>query len=253
MATKETAKELAPDEIRVVAERLRLAYPYIERRKAEEGVLNDSPLDSLVRAMLSQNTNDRNRDRAFNALKGRYSSWEEIADAPPTELAEVIRPVNYSFTKAERILQILQALYQQHQAYTLDILRDWHTERVLSYLQSFPGVGAKSAAIVCLFALKRPVIPVDTHVFRVTGRLGWIPETATPGRAHVILQRLLPAELIFPLHLGLWEHGRLTCRPEPNCAQCAIYEFCCFTTKTAPRPPLELAISITAAAGDVST
>lgn len=117
----------------------------------------------------------------------------------------------------------------------------------MSYLQQFAGVGAKSAAIVCLFALQRPVMPVDTHVFRVSSRLGWIPERATPESAQGILQRLIPSELIFPLHLGLWEHGRLSCRPSPNCAQCAIYDYCVYPAKSAPRPPLELAISITAA------
>lgn len=243
----ETAKVLEPDEISVVAERLQIAYPYIEQHKEAEGVLTDSPLDSLVRAILSQNTNDRNRDRAFLALKEHFESWDTVAAAPVTELAEVIHSVNYSFTKASRIQEILHRIYAEHGAYTLDFLRDWPTDRVLKYLVSFPGVGMKSAAIVCLFALKRPVIPVDTHVHRVTQRLGWVPEKADTERAHTILQQLIPPALIFPLHIGLWEHGRLTCRPEPRCAQCAIYEYCCYSEKTAPRPPLELAISITQA------
>jgi len=239
------AKRLAQDEISIVAERLALAYPYIEQRKEAEGVLTDSPLDSLVRAILSQNTNDRNRDRAFHELNAHYSTWEEVAAAPITALAEVIHAVNYSFTKARRIQDLLHRVYAEHGEYSLDFLRDYSTERVLEYLESFPGVGPKSAAIVCLFALKRPVMPVDTHVYRVTQRLGWIPAHTSPERAHELLQQLILPALVFPLHIGLWEHGRVTCRPEPRCGQCAIYEYCIYEAKTAPRPPLELALAIT--------
>ena len=236
----------SPGEIRTVAERLRRAYPYIEERKRREGVLSDTPLESLVRAVLSQNTNDANRDRAFAALRERYPSWDAVADAPAEEVAEAIRVTNYSYTKAQRIQVILRDLRDEYGQPTLDFLREWPTERVLDYLRAFPGVGAKSAAIVCLFALKRPVMPVDTHVHRVTLRLGWIPEKTGAECAYELLRKLIPPEEVFGLHVGLWEHGRVTCRPTPRCAQCAIYEFCLYPAKTAPQPPVEVAITTTA-------
>ncbi|MHB9026587.1 MAG: endonuclease III domain-containing protein [Armatimonadota bacterium] len=232
-------------EIRRVADLLARAYPYIRQRKEGEGVLAEPPLASLVRTILSQNTTDRNRDVAFVALRARYPEWAAVAEAPTGELAEVIHVTNYAYTKAGRIQNILHTLYQEHGAYTLDFLNEWPTERILDYLKSFPGVGEKSAAIVCLFSLGRPVIPVDTHVYRVTQRLGWISEKTSPERAHAMLQALIPPDLIMPLHMGLWEHGRLTCRPAPRCAQCAIYAFCIFSAKTAPEPPVEQAIAIT--------
>ena len=222
--------------IRLVAERLALAYPYIQEQKQREGVLDDPPLDSLLRAILSQNTTDVNRDRAFAALRGRFPTWQEAADAPVEEVATAIRETNYAFTKAGRILDILRRLRAEHGTPTLDFLREWPTPRIIDYLRGFPGVGAKSAAIVCLFSLRRPVMPVDTHVLRVSERLGWIPPRTNAERAHELLQQLVPAELIFPLHLGMWEHGHTTCRPTPRCSQCVIYECCHFTPKTAPMP-----------------
>jgi endonuclease-3 len=233
-------------EVRAVADRLARAYPYIHRRKAAEGVFDDQPLDSLVRAVLSQNTNDRNRDVAFHTLRARFSDWSAVAAAPQDAVAEAIRASNYAITKAGRLQAILREIANEHGAYTLDFLRAWPTERVLAYLRHFPGVGAKSAAIVSLFTLGRPVVPVDTHVYRVTQRLGWIG-AVTPERAHAVLQALIPSDLVLPLHMGLWEHGRLVCRPTPRCAQCPIYACCVFPTKTAPEPPVEATIAYHAA------
>ena len=239
-------KPVSEQEVIEVADLLARAYPYIGGRKQAEGVLTDSPLESLVRSILSQNTTDVNRDRAFAALRGEFPSWEQVAEAPTEQVMEAIRETNYAYTKAERIQQILRQLREEHGAATLDFLREWPTERILKYLTGFKGVGKKSAAIVALFSLKRPVVPVDTHVYRVTQRLGWIGEKTTPERAHDVLQQLIPAELIFPLHTGMWEHGRVTCRPKPRCGQCAIYRFCLYPEKTAPMPPVEEAIAITA-------
>ncbi|MHB0937804.1 MAG: endonuclease III domain-containing protein [Armatimonadota bacterium] len=242
----EQAKQVTPEEIECVAELLVRAYPYIRQHKTAEGVLTDSPLESLVRAVLSQNTTDVNRDRAYNALRLQYPSWDQVADAPTEEVAEAIRQTNYAFTKAGRIQQILRELRDEYGAPTLDFLREWPTDRILTYLKHFPGVGSKSAAIVALFTLGRPVMPVDVHVHRVTGRLGWIGEKTSPERAHVILQRLIPEDLIFTVHVGMWEHGHTTCRPVPKCRQCAVYRFCLYPAKTAPIPPVEEAIAITA-------
>ncbi len=237
----------APDaEIRKVAELLTQAYPYIEARKRAEGVLTDSPLDSLIRAMLSQHTSDINRDRAFTALKTRFQNWDTVADMSPQYVAKVIFQVNFAESKAARIQDILRQLRKEHGHPTLDFLRGWPTERILEYLTGFIGVGPKSAAIVCLFSLGRPVMPVDTHVYRVTQRLGWVSPRVSAERAHVVLQDLIPPSLVFSLHTGLWEHGRVTCRPRPRCGQCTVYHYCIYTPKTAPEPPVAAAIATTA-------
>lgn len=240
-------KTLSPHEILRVAERLALAYPYVAARKKAEGVLDDPPLDSLMRAVLSQDSTDLSRDRAFAALKANYPDWDAVAEAPTEEVLAAIRVTNHAPTKAQRIHDLLSALRNAHGTpLSLDFLRDWPTEEIMAYLQQFKGVGVKSAAVVCLFSLRRPVMVVDRHVHRVTQRLGWIEPTTTPERAHTILQALIPPSLVFPLHVGLWEHGRVTCRPVPKCGQCAIYAFCIFLAKTAPEPPLAQAIAITA-------
>lgn len=241
----ETAKPVTQNEISRVAERLQRAYPYIHVRKVHEGVLSDPPLDSLIRAILSQHTTDVNRDRAFNALKSTYRDWNTIADAPLEELTDIIHFTNHAYTKAQRIQAILHELREQYPEPTLDFLRQWPTEQVIEYLRHFTGVGEKTAAIVCLFSLKRPVMAVDTHVYRVAQRLGWLREQTNPDKAHGILQRLIPCDLILPLHMGLWEHGRVTCRPKPKCAQCAVYEFCIYSEKTAPMPDVSSAITVT--------
>ena len=241
------------DEIRHVASLLARAYPYVERRKAAEGVFDDSPLESLVRAILSQNTTDVNRDRAFSTLRRQFPSWEAVADAPGEAVEAAIRQTNYAFTKAGRIQHILRQLRDEYSAITLDFLRDWPTERITTYLTGFPGIGRKSAAIVCLFTLQRPLMPVDTHVLRVTQRLGWVAEKITPDNAQTRLHHLVPPELILPLHLALWEHGHSTCRPTPKCARCAIYAHCRYPAKTAPCPSIEEAIALTAGGDEGST
>lgn len=239
-------KPVTQEEVYAVANLLARAYPGVRERKAAEGVLTDPPLESLVRAVLSQNTTDVNRDRAFASLREHFPKWEEILEAPTEQVMEAVRPANYSYTKAQHIQQILRQIREERGGITLDFLRDWPTERILKYLDDFPGVGRKSAAVVSLFSLGRPVIPVDTHVYRVSQRLGWIGEKITPERAHDVLQELIPPELIFPLHTGMWEHGRVTCRPKPRCGQCAIYRYCIYPAKTAPMPSVEEAIAVTA-------
>lgn len=240
-----TAKQVTEEEIACVADRLARAYPYIRAQKQREGVLDEPPLHSLIRGILSQHTTDRNRDTAFAALRSRYPDWRQVTAVPPDELAVTIRATNHAYTKAQRIQDILLRIPQERGAPTLDFLRSWPTEKILDYLHAFPGVGNKTAAIVCLFALGRPVMPVDTHVFRVTQRLGWLPAKVTLERAHRILQALVPAPLVFPFHLSCWEHGHTTCRPTPRCAQCAIYEYCLYQEKTAPPPDVQAAIAIT--------
>jgi endonuclease-3 len=215
--------------VRAVAGRLGQAY-HVDKSEMRA----DDPLRGLVRTILSQNTNDRNRDAALAALDARYPAWEAVISAPRAELAEAIRASNHAYTKAERIQEILRGLAAEHGRPTLDVLREWPTERAHDYLVGMRGVGRKSAAIVLMFSLGRPVLPVDTHVHRVTQRLGWIGPKVGKEEAHDVLQALVPPDLVYPIHVGMWEHGRVTCRPVPHCARCPIFDFCIFPQKTAP-------------------
>jgi endonuclease-3 len=223
------AKRVTEAEVREVCARLSRVY-----HPDKSALLADDPLRSLVRTILSQNTNDQNRDAALAELDRRFPSWDAVAEAPVEAIAEAIRASNHAYTKADRLREILRSLKAEHGCPTLEFLRDWPTERIHEFLTSMHGVGRKSAACVLMFSLKRPVLPVDTHVHRVSERLGWIPPNATSETAHDILQALVPPELVFPLHVGMWEHGRVTCRPVPRCARCPIYEFCIYPHKTAP-------------------
>jgi endonuclease-3 len=227
-------KPVTEAEVREVCERLSRVY-----HPDKSALVADDPLRSLVRTILSQNTNDQNRDAALAELDRRFPNWDAVAEAPVEAIAEAIRASNHAYTKAARIREILRSLKAEHGCLTLDFLRDWPTDRIHEFLTSMHGVGRKSAACVLMFSLQRPVLPVDTHVHRVSERLGWIPPNATSETAHDLLQALVPPELVFPLHVGMWEHGRVTCRPVPRCARCPIYAFCIYPHKTAPHGLLE--------------
>jgi endonuclease-3 len=227
--------EVSPDLIREVDAVLQRTY---KPEKSE--LLADTPVDSLVRTILSQNTNDRNRDLAFARLKQRFSSWEEAADAPEDEIQERIRSSNHSPTKARRIKEILLHLREEGNGkISLDDLKSLSTDEAMERLTRMEGVGKKTAACVLMFTLDRPVMPVDTHIHRVAQRLGWIGPKASKDAAHDRLNRIVPPEVRYTLHIEFWEHGRVVCRPTPRCAMCAIYRFCRYSEKTAPEPTEE--------------
>ncbi len=147
------------------------------------------PIAELVRTILSQNTNDRNRDVAFERMRERFPTWEEVRDAPPDELIEALRPGGLAQTKAPRIQQILSRLGNHPD---LDWLADAPRDEAIGYLTSLPGVGRKTAACVMIFAFDRPEIPVDVHVYRVGGRLGLFPERASFEQAHDEMLAITP-------------------------------------------------------------
>ncbi|MBW3625362.1 MAG: endonuclease III [Armatimonadetes bacterium] len=201
---------------------------------------DDPPLDSLVRTILSQNTNDRNRDKAFARLKEQWGLWDEVADAPYEAVAEAIRSSNHAPTKAGRIQAILRQLREEQGGRaTLDFLREMSTEDASAYLLSMEGVGKKTAACVLMFSLDRPVMPVDTHIHRVAQRLAWIGPKVGKDAAHDLLAEIVPPEMRAKLHINFWEHGRVVCRPIPKCAMCTIYRYCRYDAKTAPEPTEE--------------
>ena len=183
------------------------------------------PMSGLILAILSQNTNDRNRDRAFGRLRDRFGSWEEVAAASPSEVEEAIRPAGLSQVKSERIINCLRTLKSEDG--TLDSLREMSLEEAEGFLTSIPGIGLKTARCVLLFQLGLPAFPVDTHIMRVSKRLGWIPEKASARKAHNILQNCVPHELVLDLHINIIRLGRTLCRPRnPRCGQCPLLEEC---------------------------
>jgi endonuclease-3 len=184
------------------------------------------PIAELVRTVLSQNTNDRNRDVAYQRLRDRFPTWEDVRDAPVEEVEEAIRPGGLSQTKAPRIQEILRALPLDGNQPTLDWLADADRDDAIDYLTELPGVGRKTAACVMIFALGRPEIPVDVHVYRVGGRLGLFPPKASFERAHDEMLAITDPEDAYELHINLITHGRRVCRPTPRCELCALRRMC---------------------------
>ncbi len=189
------------------------------------------PVASLVNTILSQNTNDVNRDVAFERLRERFPTWEEVRDAPEAELIEAIRPAGLGPTKAPRIQGALRRITEERGEIELGFLGKMEVEEARAWLLDMPGVGPKTAAIVLLFALGKPAFPVDTHVHRVTLRLGLIPEKTSREKAHKLLEEIVPADIYYAFHLNLIAHGRAVCHarnPEHErcilCDDCAYYE-----------------------------
>jgi endonuclease-3 len=181
------------------------------------------PVAELIKTVLSQHTNDRNRDRAFAALRERFPDWGEVRDAPVAEVEEAIRPGGLAKQKAPRIQAILE---QVGDPPDLDWLERAPREESLDYLLALPGVGRKTAACVLIFTWGIPEIPVDVHVHRVGGRLGLFPAKASFDRAHDEMMAIVPAEDAHEFHVNLIRHGRTVCRPKPRCGECALRRMC---------------------------
>jgi len=186
------------------------------------------PIEELILTVLSQNTNDVNRDRAFAAMRERYPTWEGLAAADERALAEAIRPGGLANTKAPRILAILAEIARREGgSLDLEWMKTARPDRVVAYLVSLPGVGPKTAACVLAFSLGRPTVPVDTHVFRVARRLGFLDDGVDAAGAHVVMDELVPASLRVRLHVGFIRLGRSICRAgRPDCDACPLLDLC---------------------------
>jgi endonuclease-3 len=204
--------------VRAIVERLRETYgqPILRPHRA--------PVDELVLTVLSQNTNDRNRDVAYARLRERFSTWADVRDAPVAEVEEAIRPGGLAPTKAVRIQDILRAIGDDDLAW----LEEAPLGEARDYLVDLPGVGRKTAACVLLFSYGRPDIPVDTHVYRVGTRLGLFRPGASFEEAHDELLRVAedPQEA-YELHVSLIRHGRRICiARNPRCPECPLLRMC---------------------------
>lgn len=185
------------------------------------------PLDELVLTILSQNTNDTNRDRAYASLKAMYPDMGSLAAADVEDLAEAIKVGGLSRTKSANIISILRDLRQRRGSVDLDHLFEMDDERAYSELVSMKGVGAKTAACVMVFSLGRPFFPVDTHIHRICIRMGLVPSTAGRERTQEIMNGTVPDDWKYEGHLLMIEHGRAICRARrPMCGSCPLSSKC---------------------------
>jgi endonuclease-3 len=187
------------------------------------------PVDELVNTILSQNTSDVNRDKAYEALKERFPTWQAVMDATEAEVVETIRPAGLANQKGPRIQKALRQVVAETGDLSLDFLSELTLDAAKVWLTDIKGVGPKTAAIVLLFAFGRPAFPVDTHVHRVSGRLGLIGPKVTADKAHEILENIPYPETFYTFHLNLIRHGREVCTARsPKCPLCVLRDCCDF-------------------------
>ena len=186
-----------------------------------------APLDELVMTILSQHTNDVNMFRAYESLKERFATWEEVMEAPQEEVALFIKSSGMYNLKAKRIQTALREIQERVGRLDLSHLETMDLDKAKKWLTSLHGVGPKTASIVLLFSFQRPVLPVDTHVWRVTKRLGLIGEKVSREKAHKLLEEIMPTSCIPSLNKNLVRHGREVCKSQnPKCDECFLSGLC---------------------------
>ncbi len=184
-------------------------------------------IDELVSTILSQNTNDVNRDRGFDSLREKFPTWEEVRDAPAEEVIEAVRIAGLANQKGPRLQAALRQISDERGELDIEFLKEMSVEEARAWLTKFKGVGPKTAAIVLLFSLGMPAFPVDTHVYRITGRVGLRPEKISVEKAHPYLEGIFPPESYYAAHLNIIRLGREICKArKPNCAQCPLLDNC---------------------------
>lgn len=210
----------------LVNERLNQVFGYPEWR-------NPLPaLDELVSTFLSQNTNDLNRDKAFDAIRARYANWDEVCEADPDEFMQVIRVAGLANQKGPNIQAALRRIREERGEIDLEWLKELPVEEAREWLLSFKGVGRKTTAIVLLFSLGMPAFPVDTHIYRVSGRIGLRPQKLDVDATHQYLEAAADPAQYYAMHLNLIRLGREICQArKPACARCPLVEICQYPDK----------------------
>jgi endonuclease-3 len=184
-------------------------------------------LDELVDCILSQSTNDANRDRAFAGLRAAFPDWDAVMNAPTESVVDAIKPAGLANQKAPRIQQVLRTIYAERGELNIDFLREMPLEQAKAWLTALDGVGPKTAAIVLCFAFGLPAFPVDTHIYRVGQRIGFIPEKMNADKAHDRMEAIIPGEDHYPFHLQVIWHGRQVCTArKAMCDRCPLTTLC---------------------------
>lgn len=211
---------------------IRRAHELLKAHYGSRKVTRRDPLDGLVLIILSQATNDINCDRAFTSLKTKFPTWNNVLQAPVEEIADAIRSGGLANQKAARIKQLLQEMHEETGTLDLNWMHEADAGQCREYLQKFHGVGPKTIACVLVFFLDKPAFPVDTHVHRVTKRLGWIRPQAGAEEAHKVLEVAVPDDYKLDLHVNLISHGRFICRADgnggPKCGECFLKPLCAY-------------------------
>ena len=210
-----------PVPIPLIFERLMPLYGPIEWKPRYNA------LDELIFTVLTQHTSDLNAERAFNELRRRIPEWMEVIEASPEEVAEAIQHGGLANQKSVRIQKILREILERHGRLELEFLKDYSVEEAREWLTALSGVGPKTAAVVMAFSLEMPAMPVDTHIHRVSGRLGLIRQGTSADDAHIVMEKLVEPDDRFPLHVLLITHGRQLCKARrPVCAECPLKAEC---------------------------
>ena len=186
-------------------------------------------MEQLIATILSQRTNYANERKAYERMWERFGSWEGIMNAPLDELTEAISSSNYPEIKAPRIKETLRLIQEECGAFNLDFLTNWPVEKAQEWLMRFEGVGHKTATFLLLFSLRKPVLPVDTHVHRVSQRVGIIGPKVSQAKAHSVLLEMLPldANELLNYHKLLFKHGQRVCTwSYPRCNECTLRDIC---------------------------
>ncbi len=213
---------ISPSQIKRVDARLRAIYGEPRRR-------NGDPVSQLVGTILSQATTDVQSGRAYDALRARFPTWEQVRDAPLAQIETLIRPAGLSRQKAPRIQAALQYITRARGKITLNFLKKMSVAAARQWLMDIHGVGPKTASIILLFSLGLPAFPVDTHIWRIAKRLGWISEKDSAEKAHQILGENIPAENYYRVHVNLIRFGREICIARmPRCEICPLTDLCVY-------------------------
>ncbi len=185
------------------------------------------PISQMVSTIISQNTNDALRDQAYDALRGRFPTWEQVRDAPTEQVIDAIKIAGLGQQKGARIQEALRRITQERGELSLEFLHGLSVDEAKAWLTASRGIGPKTAAIILLFALDMPAFPVDTHVHRVSKRLGLIASNTSREKAHALLEAQMPPQTYYDFHLNLIRHGRQICQARrPRCERCALRDLC---------------------------
>jgi endonuclease-3 len=207
--------------IRAIDQRLKDYYGEPERPSDLSG------MEYLVETILSQNTNDINRDKAFRNFQEKYDSWAEVENADREELIDTIRIAGLGPTKAERIQESLRIVREDQNEYSLEFINDISIKDGKKWLTDIPGIGPKTAAIILCFHFGKPVMPVDTHVHRVSQRLGLVSEGISRSKAHEVLEERVPDDIKYEFHRLLIDHGRKHCKAQnATCCEGPLADLC---------------------------
>lgn len=188
---------------------------------------DDNPLDVLIHTVLSQNTNDTNSERAYNNLRERFQTWEDLLKADVNDIAEVIRVGGLAKQKSIRIKELLSWIKDIYGELNIDFVCDMEPSDVIEIFTKLKGIGLKTVNVMLCFACGKDVFPVDTHIFRVSKRLALIPNNATPEKAHMIMGQIFPKGKAYSLHVNMITFGREICHAQkPECKRCPLIEYC---------------------------